>query len=143
MTKSNMINGVPKDERRWGRAFVWFVLGLILFVLGGVLVAKLPNGNPWVLWGPGAFLWFRGARCLKKRTYIVSLSALGDTRTPVLFLRSFAQDGRISSGAKVMKWGSFVPKRFLLSLGSFLCFRWSFEQAGGPPRQLIDNNKLT
>ena len=128
MTKSKATDEVPKDERRWGRALVWFVLGLIAFVVGAVVIVNADNGNPWIFWALSGFWWFLGVRNLKKRTYLVSLSSLGDSREPVLFLRSFAQDGKVSSGAKVMKLGSLVPKRFLLSLWSYLCLRWSFEQ---------------
>jgi hypothetical protein len=103
--------------------------------LAGTPLRELTNGYFWIQPGGGAgisilaFAWMRGVRNLKKRTYVISLNGLGgDTRAPVLFLRSFADDGQIVSGARLKKWGILVPRRFVLSLWSFLLLHWSFEQ---------------
>jgi hypothetical protein len=125
-----MTHGVPKDERRWVAAIVWLLSPLLL--VGATAIVLQQVGMP--LGAAGqisivAFALVRGVRNLKKRTYVISLDGLGgDTRAPVLFLRSFADDGRISSGARLKKWDILVPRRFALSLWSFLCLRWSFEQ---------------
>lgn len=122
---------------------MYFALGVVM--LGVTIFALVYALNPETS-GPGpnlgalatiaAFLFFRGARNLKKRTFILSLDHLGgDTRVPVLFLRSFAEDGKIDSGAKVLrgmlpwKWGKLLqPRPLMLSLWSLMRFRWTFEQ---------------
>jgi hypothetical protein len=127
VAKTAPTNMVPKAERRWGWALLYFALAVLTLFVGLLFwdpaTSLLSSLQFWL--AVAAYFAFRGVRHLKQRTFI-SLDQLERIHAPVVLLRPFDQDGDLQSGARLIKWTMF--RHPLLSLESVVRLRWTFEQ---------------